>query len=88
VRRRDASYRPYAVRLNKSGVCSHTVRAHGPPVSRGDRRTSDDATKSPTLTRYNTTNMDPIQEALAAIESRDLGDNLVYQEYADFFGVD
>jgi hypothetical protein len=64
------------------------VRAHGPPVSRGDRRTSDDATKSPTLTRYNTTNMDPIQEALAAIESRDPGDNLVYQEYADFFGVD
>lgn len=49
-----------------------------PPVARGDRRTSNDTTISPTLTRYNTTDMDLILEALAAIESRDLRDDLVY----------
>ncbi|KAF1365592.1 hypothetical protein EJ07DRAFT_58878, partial [Lizonia empirigonia] len=32
--------------------------------------------------------MTPIEEAIAAIESRALGDDLVYQEYADWFGVD
>jgi hypothetical protein len=31
--------------------------------------------------------MTPIEEALAAIESREPGDDLVYQEYADWFGV-
>ncbi|KAF1364176.1 hypothetical protein EJ07DRAFT_56235, partial [Lizonia empirigonia] len=29
----------------------------------------------------------PIDEALAAIESCALGDDLIYQEYADFFNV-
>jgi hypothetical protein len=32
--------------------------------------------------------MTPIEEALAAIESRELGDDPVYQEYANWFGVD
>ncbi|KAF1350515.1 hypothetical protein EJ07DRAFT_138709 [Lizonia empirigonia] len=32
--------------------------------------------------------MDRINEAIAAIESREPGDDLVYQEYADWFGVD
>ncbi|KAF1353066.1 hypothetical protein EJ07DRAFT_134968 [Lizonia empirigonia] len=32
--------------------------------------------------------MDQINEAIAAIESREPGDDLVYQEYADWFGVD
>ncbi|KAF1362225.1 hypothetical protein EJ07DRAFT_108869 [Lizonia empirigonia] len=32
--------------------------------------------------------MDRINEAIAAIELRELGDDLVYQEYADWFGVD
>jgi hypothetical protein len=50
----------------------------GPPVSRGGRRTSDDATKSPTLTRQNTIDMDPIQEALAAIELRNLKDMIFH----------
>ena len=31
--------------------------------------------------------MDPIQAALTAIESRELGEELVYQKYADMFGV-
>ncbi|KAF2822357.1 hypothetical protein CC86DRAFT_448175 [Ophiobolus disseminans] len=31
--------------------------------------------------------MTPIEEAIAAIKSRELGDDLVYQEYADTFGV-
>lgn len=32
--------------------------------------------------------MDPIDEAIIAINSREPGDKLVYQEYADFFEVD
>ncbi|KAF1348370.1 hypothetical protein EJ07DRAFT_141478, partial [Lizonia empirigonia] len=32
--------------------------------------------------------IDQINEAIAAIESREPGDDLVYQEYADWFGVD
>ncbi|KAF2827175.1 hypothetical protein CC86DRAFT_369385 [Ophiobolus disseminans] len=32
--------------------------------------------------------MDPIDEAIEAINSREPGDKLVYQEYADFFEVD
>ncbi|KAF1361892.1 hypothetical protein EJ07DRAFT_109520 [Lizonia empirigonia] len=32
--------------------------------------------------------MDRINEAITAIESREPGDDLVYQEYADWFGVD
>jgi hypothetical protein len=36
---------------------------------------------------HSTTNMDPIEEAIAAIESRKAGDDLVYQEYATFFNV-
>jgi len=31
--------------------------------------------------------MDRIDEAVAAIKSREPGDKVVYQEYADFFGV-
>jgi hypothetical protein len=31
--------------------------------------------------------MTPIEEAIAAIELRASGDDLVYQEYADWFGV-
>jgi hypothetical protein len=31
--------------------------------------------------------MDPIEEAIAAIESRDAGDNIIYQDYATFFNV-
>jgi hypothetical protein len=32
--------------------------------------------------------MTPIEEAIAAIELRALGDDFVYQEYADRFSVD
>jgi hypothetical protein len=69
-------------------VTYSTVRAHVPPVLWGNCRTSGDVTKSLTLMRHNTTNMDPTLEVLAAIELRDVGDNHVYQEYADFWGVD
>jgi hypothetical protein len=31
--------------------------------------------------------MTPIEEALAAIELREPGDDLIYQEYAHWFGV-
>jgi hypothetical protein len=31
--------------------------------------------------------MTPIEEAIAAIDLRDLGDKLIYQEYADWFSV-
>lgn len=34
------------------------------------------------------TNMDPIEAALTAIESRDLEEQLVYQKYADIYSVD
>jgi hypothetical protein len=65
-----------------------TVLAHVPTASRADRRTSIDATDTPTSTRDNSTTMTLIEEAIAAIDSRALGDDLVYQEYADWFGVD
>jgi hypothetical protein len=64
-----------------------TVFAHGPTVLRNDRRTSNDATDTPTSTCNNSITMTPIEEALAAIESQEPGDDLVYQEYADWFGV-
>jgi hypothetical protein len=63
------------------------VFAHGPTVLRDDHQTSNDATDTPTSTRNNSITMTPIEEALAAIESRKPGDDLVYQEYADWFGV-
>jgi hypothetical protein len=55
-----------------------TVLAHVPTGTRGDRRTSIDTTDAPTSIRDNATTMTLIEEALAAIKSRALGDNLVY----------
>jgi hypothetical protein len=59
------------------------VLAHVPTASRANRRTLIEATDTPTSTLDNSTTMTLIEEAIAAIESRALGDNLVYQEYAD-----
>jgi hypothetical protein len=56
--------------------------------ARAVRRTSIDTTYTTTSTRDSSINMNPIHEATAAIESRDLGDKLVYQEYAKYFDVD
>jgi hypothetical protein len=64
-----------------------TVFAHGPTVLCNDCQISNDATDTPTSTRNNSITMTPIEEALAAIESRKPEDDLVYQEYADWFGV-
>jgi hypothetical protein len=55
-----------------------TVFVHVPPVSRAVRRTSVDATYTTTSTRTNFSTMTLIEEALAAIESRELGDDLIY----------
>jgi hypothetical protein len=63
------------------------VFAHKPTVLRDNRRTSNDATDTPTSTRNNSITMPPFEEALAAIELREPRDDLVYQEYADWFGV-
>jgi hypothetical protein len=54
-----------------------TVLAHGPIASPDDRRTSIYATDTPTSTRNNLSTMTPIEEALAAIELRKLGDDLI-----------
>jgi hypothetical protein len=35
----------------------------------------------------NSTNMNPVNKAIAAINSHHPEDKVVYQEYADFFGV-
>ena len=43
--------------------------------------------KPPSSTRDNSATMDPSDEAIAAIESRDPKEKLIYQDYADFFGV-
>jgi hypothetical protein len=61
-----------------------TVLTHGPTASRDDRRTSNYATDTPTSARDNSTTMDPIDEAVAAIESREPGEKLVYQHYANY----
>jgi hypothetical protein len=58
-----------------------------PTVSRAARRTSVEVTYTTTSTRDNFSTMTPIEEALAAIELREPGDDLIYQEYADWFGV-
>jgi hypothetical protein len=48
-------------------------------------------TRSPkhplTSTCYNSTNMAAIDDAIAAIELRELGDKVIYQHYADKYGV-
>jgi hypothetical protein len=36
---------------------------------------------------YTTTNMDPTEEAIAAIKLCKTGDDIIYQEYATFFNV-
>jgi AraC-like DNA-binding protein len=41
----------------------------------------------PTSTRHNVTNMDPIDEAVAAIESLDEGEHFTYTVMADQYGV-
>ena len=41
-----------------------------------------------TSTNHNTTNMAPIDEALAAIDSLEPGDKIVYAKFADAYGVD
>jgi hypothetical protein len=64
-----------------------TVLAHVPTGTRADRRTLIKATDTPNSTRDNSTTMTPIEEAIAAIELRASGDDLVCQEYADWFGV-
>jgi hypothetical protein len=56
--------------------------------TRANRQTSIDKTDTSNSTRNDSTTMTPIKEAIAAIELRALGDDLVYQEYADWFGVD
>jgi AraC-like DNA-binding protein len=55
--------------------------------ARAARQTSIEATYTTTSTRDNFSTMTLIEEALAAIESREPGDDLIYQEYADWFGV-
>jgi hypothetical protein len=64
-----------------------TVFVHVLPVSHAARQTSVDVTYTTTSTRDNFLIMTPIEKAIAAIESRDLGDKLIYQEYADWFSV-
>jgi hypothetical protein len=56
-----------------------TVFVHVPTASRADRRLSINATYTPTSTRHNFFNMTLIEEAIAAIKSRELEDDLVYQ---------
>jgi hypothetical protein len=63
------------------------VFVHVLPVSYAARQTSFDVTYTTTSTRDNFLTMTPIEKAIAAIESRDLGDKLIYQEYADWFSV-
>jgi hypothetical protein len=41
----------------------------------------------PTSTHNNSVNMAPIDDALAAIEARELGEEIVYQHYADKYSV-
>ena len=41
----------------------------------------------PTSTRHNSTNMDPIQEAIREIESCELGEQFSYQQLAKKYGV-
>jgi hypothetical protein len=64
----------------------YRVRARADRIARRSP-TSIYASYTPTSTRDNLSTMTPIEEALAAIESREPGDDLVYQEYADWFGV-
>jgi hypothetical protein len=66
---------------------AHTVLTHGPTASRGDQRTSNYTTNTLTLARDNLTTIDLIDKAIAAIESRELGEKLVYQHYANYFSV-
>jgi AraC-like DNA-binding protein len=68
-------------------VISCTVPVRGAIASRGDRGTLKYVTNTLTSTHCSTTNMDPIEEAIAAIESREPGDDIIYQEYATFFNV-
>jgi hypothetical protein len=42
----------------------------------------------PSSTRHNSTTIDPIQEAIEYIESREAGDNFLYRQVAKIFGVD
>jgi hypothetical protein len=42
----------------------------------------------PTPTRHNSTTMDPIQEAIEAIELREAGESFLYRKVAKRFGVD
>jgi hypothetical protein len=72
---------------NKGAVRLCTVFTHRPTVLRNDHQTSNDATDTPTSTRNNSIIMTPNEEALTASELRKPGDDLVYQEYADWFGV-
>jgi hypothetical protein len=68
-------------------VRAHTVPMRGAITLRGNCRTPKYATNTSTLMHHSTTNMDSIEEAIAAIKSRKAGDDLVYQEYAPFFNV-
>ena len=52
------------------------------------RATPDRDTLTYTLTRHNSTNMAPIDDALAAIEALKPEEKLVYQRIADQNGVD
>jgi hypothetical protein len=70
------------------GTSVATVLAHVLTGTRANRQTSIDKTDTSNSTRNDSTTMTPIKEAIAAIELRALGDDLVYQEYADWFGVD
>jgi hypothetical protein len=42
----------------------------------------------PTSTRHNSTTMDPIQETIEAIESREAGESFSYRKVAKTSGVD
>jgi hypothetical protein len=55
-----------------------TVLTHGPTASRGDRRTSNYATDTPTSARDNLTTIDLINKAIVAIKLRKLGEKLIY----------
>jgi hypothetical protein len=59
-------------------IYEYRARARGDRFA-GNRGTSKYIINTPTLTHCSTTNMDPIEESIAAIESRETGEDLLYQ---------
>jgi hypothetical protein len=59
-------------------------RAQCPRLLNAQRTTQQPLHK----TQHNSTNMDPIQEAIEFLESREAGDNFLYRQVAKMFGVE